>query len=141
MSADLEDSVRFDVNPTMLIRRLRHGLADRIGFAEKFGPSGLRIIMHSPLVLATTPSGSIIVTQAAHDGDEWIHASIARANRMPTYDDLCTLKEAVWGPEGEAYQAFVSASRHVNIHPNALHLWGRADGSRVLPEFGAGGSI
>ena len=70
----------------------------------------------------------------------WLHASISRPNGTPTYDDLVMLHKAVW-PNGYAYQCFVPPSQHVNIHPNALHLWGKLDGSRCLPEFGAMGTI
>jgi hypothetical protein len=75
------------------------------------------------------------------DLTEWIHASMSWVDHVPSYDDLCLLKRAVWGDRGEAYQMHVSSDRHVNIHPNTLHLWGRADGARVLPDFGRHGTI
>lgn len=71
----------------------------------------------------------------------WIHASISRTSGLPTYDDLVMLHRAVWGSTGHAYQAFVPPTRHVNIHARALHLWGRADGANVLPDFGKFGTI
>jgi len=46
----------------------------------------------------------------------------------------------VW-PAGYAYQVFAPPSQHVNIHPYALHLWGKVDGSPTLPEFGKYGTI
>jgi hypothetical protein len=36
---------------------------------------------------------------------------------------------------------FAPPSEHVNIHDHALHLWGRLDGARVLPDFGRFGTI
>lgn len=71
----------------------------------------------------------------------WIHASISRTSGIPSYEDLTTLHRAVWGEKGCAYQAFVPAAQHINIHPRTLHLWGRADGEHVLPDFGKFGSI
>lgn len=118
-----------------------------------FGPSGWRLLAYPPVALATPdvvgqPIGTIIVTvselhNAEETGDftDWCHASMSWTTRVPTYEELCLLKEAVWGPEGEAYQIHPRAERHVNIHPNALHLWGRADGGAVLPDFGKFGSI
>ena len=44
-------------------------------------------------------------------------------------------------PEGWAYQVFAPPWAHINIHPNALHLWGRLDGANVLPDFGSWGTI
>lgn len=71
---------------------------------------------------------------------EWVHASISRRDRMPSYEDLTTLHRAVFGG-GWAYQVFAPPSDHVNIHEYCLHLWGRADGAAVLLNFGIGGSI
>lgn len=82
---------------------------------------------------------SVIISCADHDGVEWIHASIAGTEELPTYEDLCRLHRAVF--DGPAYQCFVPPEQHVNIHEHALHLWGRLDGKPALPEFGLGGSI
>ena len=70
-----------------------------------------------------------------------IHASISRRDTIPSYDDLQLLHRAVW-PAGNALQAFVPSSDHINIRPNVLHLWGRADGARLWPiDFGRYGTI
>lgn len=89
-----------------------------------------------------TGTSSIIVTCADQDdGHDWIHASIAHHDRMPTYADLKDLHQAVFGG-GWAYQVFAPPSQHVNIHSYALHLWGRLDGTAVLPDFTRGsGSV
>jgi len=91
-------------------------------------------------------NGRIIITASeltkvgAPAGQEWLHASISWADALPTYDDMAALHKAVW-PEGYAYQVFAPPSQHVNLHPYALHLWGLADGSPQLPEFGKFGTI
>lgn len=74
------------------------------------------------------------------DAQMWLHASISRPHEIPTYDDLARMHQAVW-PDGWSYQVFAPASEHVNIHPFALHLWGRLDGRAELPNFGALGTI
>lgn len=71
----------------------------------------------------------------------WVHASISRPDDVPTYADLMHLHRAVWGTEGWSYQVFAPEDDHVNIHHFALHLWGRLDGSPVLPNFGSYGTI
>lgn len=113
---------------------------------EPFGPCGFRMLAYRHDVVAAV--GTIIVTtselhSAEETGDftDWTHASFSWIDRVPTYDELVRLKEAVWGPEGEAYQIHPRAERHVNIHAYALHLWGRADGAPVLPDFGRHGTI
>ena len=65
----------------------------------------------------------------------YAHASISRVEQVPSYDDLVTLHRSVWGRGGWSYQYFVPEAKHVNFHPHVLHLWGRLDGSPVLPDF------
>ena len=110
------------------------GIRGRLGrklwqVPEPFGPDGWRMLRHGG-------GSSVIVSVAQHDdGAEWLHASIAHADHTPSYDDMTQLYQAVWRGQGWAYQVFAPTSEHVNIHPHALHLWGRLDGSPVLPEF------
>lgn len=85
--------------------------------------------------------GAVIVSTGWHDGAEWIHASMTREGRTPSYEDLTLLHRAAFGPDRWAYQVFAPADQHINIHANALHLWGRLDGARALPDFGRHGTI
>ena len=116
--------------------RLRKTLGRKVWCpAEPFGPDGWKMVD----ILGTR---SVIVTAAEIDGVEFIHASIAYSDRvtLPTYDDLKILHQAAFNG-GYAYQVFAPPSAHINIHPTALHLWGRVDGMPILPEFGSGGTI
>jgi len=81
---------------------------------------------------------SVIVSTHFEGETPWLHASIAR-DHMPAYADLVMLHRAVY--PGFAYQVFAPPSSHVNIHPYALHLWGRADGEPAMPDFGRFGTI
>ncbi len=116
--------------------KVHHLLLDHLpsGYAvEPFGPDGARAVQRS--------SGtSIIVTRADFDGAEWCHASIARTDSMPRYEDLVDLHRWVFGA-GYAFQVFAPPDKHVNIHAHALHLWGRCDGRSPLPDFAWAGSI
>lgn len=93
--------------------------------------------------------GSIIVSEMSGSlyGDDpdvmWLHASMAYVlgRDVPSYAEIATLKEAVFGPNRYAYMVFASEKDHVNHHVNALHLYGRRDGARVLPDFRIGGMI
>lgn len=91
------------------------------------GPSGI--------VMRQQRSGySVIVTEAEIDGNEWVHASIANKNHMPSYLDLKTLHEAAYG-DRYAYQLFMPQEKHYSFHEFALHLWGRSDGQPCTPDF------
>lgn len=121
------------LDPLGMRRRLGR---DEWGVPVEFGPAGWRFD-------ALDGSARIIVTDSELPTglDCWRHASISRLDSMPTYDDLVLLHAAAW-PDGHAYQVFVPPSEHVNIHAHALHLWGRPDGRRMLPDFTGGlGSI
>jgi hypothetical protein len=103
---------------------------------REFGPDGWMIDRKDRTARIIVTLGP---TPDPADG-YWLHASISTVDRMPTYDELVMLHKAVW-PNGYAYQCFVPPSEHVNIHPYALHIWGKLDGSPCLPEFGANGTI
>jgi hypothetical protein len=113
---------------------LMHALPDVVvESAAQYGPCGERLVIAS-----TTDSGSVIVTQADHDGVEFLHASIAWADRDPSYAELAGLHRAVFGRRRWSYQMFAPESDHVNIHAHALHLWGRVDGKPWMPNIAAG---
>jgi hypothetical protein len=103
-----------------------------------YGPAGVALTVMMP----DGRTGSIIVSQSDQPGDvtEYLHASIA-IPPVPTYDDLCLLHRAVFGRRRWAYQVFAPEGEHVNIRADALHLWGRADGKPLLPDFGQYGTI
>lgn len=110
------------------------------GVPRLFGPDGWKMVNRegTASVIASffywnPDSGDLARTL----GQPWIHASMTRATGVPSYEDLCRLKRAVWGDDGWAYQYFVPPSNHLNIHPRALHLWGRADDTPAMPDFAA----
>lgn len=84
-------------------------------------------------------SESVLVTAVSVAGRVLIHASMTRADGVPSYDDLVLLHKAVWldghHPDGHAYLCFVPPEEHVNFHPRALHLYGYRDGSRMVPDM------
>jgi hypothetical protein len=97
---------------------------------QRRGPDGWRLV-------SLDGDGSVIVScaPAPDDGVEWVHASMTREGRVPSYEDLCLLHRAVFGPGGWSYQVFAPEVEHVNIHPHALHLWGRRDGQPAMRNF------
>lgn len=89
--------------------------------------------------------GRAIIVTLDTDSDPdnwWIHASIAYKDswRIPSYSDLKQMHRAVFNSQ-HAYQCFVPPAEHINITSNVLHLWGRYDGTNVLPDFGRLGTI
>jgi hypothetical protein len=107
---------------------VRAALGRRLwGPPTRFGPDGWSFV-------SLGAPGSTIVSCAQIDGTEWLHASMAFQDWMPSYEELKALHAAVF--RGYAYEVFAPRSAHVNLHRFARHLWGRSDGRPVLPEFG-----
>lgn len=106
---------------------------------QPFGPDSWQLISvdRTRTIFVTAAPFSIFEASAPFDGGDIVHASIAYSDHvtMPSYEDLCLLHKAVFG-DGYAYQCFVPAETHINIHETALHLWGRSDGKPMMPDFG-----
>lgn len=80
----------------------------------------------------------------ANDGTEggWEHVSchvrIAQGTRppimrVPSYDELCWLKDLFWESHECAMQFHVPKTDHINRHQHCLHLWRRAGANCELP--------
>jgi hypothetical protein len=82
----------------------------------------------------------VLVTTAPFDGRDWMHISVSREDRMPTWDDLKHAKSTFAGDSRYAYQIIPPAERHINLHPFCLHLWVPLTGEPPLPDFTRGGN-
>lgn len=69
------------------------------------------------------------------DGRLWIHVSVSLRHRLPTYGDLCRVKDLFIG-DRRTLHVFPKAAEHVNL-AEVLHLWAcwEEDG---LPDFSRG---
>jgi len=113
-------------------KRLARELGLTAWSVEPFGPDGFRFVHLGPPRIT-----SVIATRAEHDGQEWLHASIAHPDAMPTWEELKAVKVALIGAARFAYLVFPPAWQYVNQHPYALHVWARWDESdgAALPDF------
>lgn len=59
----------------------------------------------------------------SHDDGLWLHLSVSRRDRDPSYADLKVVKGLFIGRERKAIQVFPADSEHYNFHPHCLHLW------------------
>lgn len=71
----------------------------------------------------------VIFTLEDHrDGKEpgrWLHLSVSRRSRLPSWDDLKACRNIFFGPEVEVIQVLAPESEWVNVHNWCLHLWQR----------------
>ncbi len=90
---------------------------------------------------AQHPGGLRICVTASIEADRkrWLHVSVShRGGRLPTWREMCEVKDTFCGPERTAYQVHPPTDKHVSIHHACLHLFCPLDGS-VTPDFTRGG--
>lgn len=57
------------------------------------------------------------------NGYEHVSVSPKKRCNIPTWNDMCVLKDVFFGEEEEAYQIHPKKSQYVNHVENCLHLW------------------
>jgi hypothetical protein len=53
----------------------------------------------------------------------WEHVSVSLKDRIPTWPEMCWVKDLFWGEEECVVQFHPPKSKYVNCHPYVLHLW------------------
>ena len=64
-----------------------------------------------------------VIWSDCEDGMEHVSVSPKKQFRMPSWDDMCVLKDIFFEYEEEAYQIHPKNSLYVNDVENCLHLW------------------
>jgi hypothetical protein len=59
----------------------------------------------------------------ASDGEGWEHVSVSTMRRIPTWSEMCYVKNKFWDEEDCVVQFHPSKSLYVNTHLYTLHLW------------------
>ncbi len=100
-------------------RRLR--LSEVIASDATYGNNGMFLV----------PCGREILRCMISDGTGsremglplWEHVSVSLSNRVPSYAELCFVKDLFWSDDETVMQLHVPRCDHVNNHPFCLHLW------------------
>lgn len=76
-------------------------------------------------------NGTIIVT----NGAGWEHVSVSpkRKSLIPSWEDMCTIKDMFWKENEAVIQVHPVKEDYVNNMPNCLHLWRCTYKEMVLP--------
>ncbi len=71
----------------------------------------------------------------ASDGGGWEHVSVTplSGNSIPTWKEMCAIKEMFFEDEEAVMQIHPKKSEYVNIHKNCLHLWRSTGVEMPLP--------
>ncbi|MFV2055406.1 MAG: hypothetical protein ACC707_03020 [Thiohalomonadales bacterium] len=59
----------------------------------------------------------------ASNGADWEHVSVSLVHRVPSWEEMCWVKDLFWDDEDVVVQYHPRKSEYVNIHPYVLHLW------------------
>lgn len=73
--------------------------------------------------------------------DRWLHVSVSREDRLPSWEDLKEIKDLFIGRDRAAIQILPKSSEYVNCHPYVLHLWSDLDRERFVPDFRRKGNL
>ena len=72
------------------------------------------------------PSGLLrIISSGTPDPDQpqWEHVSVSLANRCPTWEEMCAVKDIFWKEDETVIQFHPRRLNYVNRMPYCLHLW------------------
>lgn len=110
-------------------------------FLPQVLPASWRLIRATADGAAYQNQGLRVIASVARelDGRLWLHVSCSRGSRIPSWEDLGSVKDTFIG-DRYAYQVFPTRAKYVNINPYVLHLWAPLEGDQPLPDFTQGGA-
>jgi hypothetical protein len=75
--------------------------------------------------------GSIIASK----GGGWEHVSVSpeKMDTVPTWDDMCKIKDMFWDDDEDVIEIHPAKANYVNNMPNCLHLWRCYYKNMILP--------
>lgn len=77
------------------------------------------------------PLLAIVTIDNYGDEGKWLHLSVSRAGRIPSWSDLVTARDELGYREWLFVQIVAPASRWINVHRYTMHLWSRLDRETV----------
>jgi len=95
----------------------------------RMGSDVLRVVTFHP------PRGYAVLVSIDPLDDKklWLHLSVSRPDRLPSWDDLRETKNTLLGKEKVAIQLLPKESEYINAHPFTLHLWHCLEGPTASP--------
>lgn len=69
------------------------------------------------------------------DGSWWLHISVSKPNRLPTWDEMKKVKDEFLGEDTEAFHIIPKKKDFVNVHRFCLHMWSPLGTQTRLPNL------
>jgi hypothetical protein len=63
----------------------------------------------------------------------WDHVSVSCRDRVPRYSEMKAVKLLCFKVDEWAYELHAPPRKHINVHPNVLHLWRPHEGHIPIP--------
>lgn len=110
------------------LNQFRNRTDSEYGSDDSIGMNGFFVIPLSK----EDQSYALVICSDGNDAVPWEHISVRigykkyhgkLAERTPTWDEMCVMKDLFWGEDEVVMQLHPARSQYVNVHPNVLHLW------------------
>lgn len=59
----------------------------------------------------------------ASNGADWDHVSVSLVDRVPEYTEMKRIRTLCFEAHEWVYELHAPQKKHVNFHPNVLHMW------------------
>ena len=115
--------MRTDVSEKLEAGRVRSG---ELGSDASYGLAGCFILI-GPI------GAKLQIMSGGQDGTGWEHVSVSIDHRTPNWREMCWVKDLFWNKDECVVQYHPPASKHINLHPNCLHLWRSVDAAFPMP--------
>jgi hypothetical protein len=85
----------------------------------------------APFAVFESTSGLRVITTL--EEGVWLHVSVSRPNREPSWYELVSVKKIFMGNRF-AVQFLPPEEHYLNLHQHCLHLWCRVDDEPIVPD-------
>ena len=101
---------------------------------KRFQIKGSRVNQIYPLTEHSGAFRGYIASVDEGGGEAWEHVSVCRphSDKLPTWEEMCAIKDMFFEPEEECVQFHPKKSSYVNIAQNCLHIWRPVDGALYM---------
>ena len=83
--------------------------------------------------LVPYPKTGATLKVVASCGGGWDHVSVSLPNRCPNWFEMSFIKRTFFKPTETAWEYHPADTEHINIMPNALHMWRKQNFVMIMP--------
>lgn len=85
--------------------------------------NGAFMIKHNGIDLRMIVSDGFGWEEDGLPGPPWEHVSVSVNGRVPTWEEMCFVKDIWWEPNETVIQFHPRRDRYIDCNPHVLHLW------------------